>query len=226
MLVHRRMSETLAGEGPARRRWGRLAAFALLALIIAAAALGLWRVGRWLVVQDELEQAPVIVVLSGRMPERAREAAALYQQGYASRVWISRPAGPGRELEELAIPYVGEEFYNARVLMRLGVPPDAIRVLEKPIQNTADEVNEIAAELRHEGINKVILVTTKAHTRRVRLIWRKRVGAGPRAIVRYARGDRYDGAHWWRTTADALDVVRETLGLANAWAGFPVRPAA
>ena len=87
-------------------------------------------------------------------------------------------------------------------------------------------MDEIAAELRREGITKAILVTTKAHTRRVRLIWRKRVGAGPRAIVRYAREDRYDGAQWWRTTADALDVVREVLGLANAWAGFPLRPAA
>ncbi len=219
------MNETLDGERPVRKRRGKLAAYGIVGLFIAAAALGLWRVGRWLVVQDELELAPVIVVLSGRMPERAREAAALYQQGYASRVWISRPAGPGPELEELGIPYVGEEFYNARVLMRLGVPPDAIRVLEKPIQNTAGEVDAIAAELRREGIHKTILVTTKAHTRRVRLIWRKHVGAEPRAIVRYARGDRYDGAHWWRTTADALDVVREVLGLANAWAGFPLKPA-
>jgi uncharacterized SAM-binding protein YcdF (DUF218 family) len=219
------MSKTLDGERPARRRWGRLVACGIFALFIAAAALGFWRVGLWLVVQDELELSPVIVVLSGRMPERAREAAALYQQGYASRVWISRPVGPARELEEMGIPYVGEEFYNARVLMHLGVPPDAIRVLEKPIQNTAGEVDEIASELRREGVNKAILVTTKAHTRRVRLIWRKRVGAGPRAIVRYAREDRYDGAHWWRTTADALDVVREVLGLANAWAGFPLRPA-
>lgn len=216
------MSETLDGERPVRRHWGKLAVFALF---ISAVALGLWRVGRWLVVQDELELAPVIVVLSGRIPERAREAAALYQQGYASQVWISRPAGPGQELEELGIAYVGEEFYNARVLMRLGVPPDAIRVLEKPIQNTASEVDAIAAELRREGIHKTILVTTKAHTRRVRLIWRKRVGAESRAIVRYARADPYDGAHWWRTTADALDVVREVLGLANAWAGFPLKPA-
>ncbi len=218
------MSGTPDGERPARSRRRRLA-YAVLALFIAAAALGVWRVGRWLIVEDELELAPVIVVLSGRMPDRAREAAALYRQGYASQVWISKPAGPGRELEQMGIPHIGEEFYNARVLMRLGVPPGAIRVLEKPIQNTADEVDEIAAELRRDGMRTTILVTTKAHTRRVRLIWRKRVGAEPRAIVRYARGDPYDGAHWWRTTADALDVVREVLGLANAWAGFPLRPA-
>lgn len=219
------MNVPLDAQRPARPRWGRRILYAVFALFIAAAALGIWGVGRWLVVQDELEPAPVIAVLSGRLPERAREAAALYRQGYASQVWITRPAGPGGELEKLGIAYLGEEFYNARVLMRLGVPPDAIRELEKPIQNSTDELDDIAEELRREGFGKAILVTTKAHTRRVRLIWRKRVGADPRAIVRYAREDGYDGAHWWRTTRDALDVVREVLGLANAWAGFPLRPA-
>jgi uncharacterized SAM-binding protein YcdF (DUF218 family) len=219
------MNDALDAERHPGPRWGKRALYAVVALFVAAAALGLWRVGGWLIVQDRLEPAPVIVVLSGRLPERAREAALLYQQGYAGQVWITRPAGPAHELEDLGIAYVGEEFYNARVLMRLGVPPDAIRVLETPIQNTTDEVDEIAAELRHQGIRKTILVTTKAHTRRLRLIWRKRIGADPRAIVRYAREDGYDGAHWWRTTRDALDVVREVLGLANAWMGFPLHPA-
>jgi uncharacterized SAM-binding protein YcdF (DUF218 family) len=194
-------------------------------LLFAGAMLLIRHVGTWLVVQDPLEPAPVIVVLSGRLPERAREAAAIYAQGLSSQVWVSRPISPGPELEAMGIPYVGEEFYNARVLMRLGVPPDAIRVLDHPVRNTLEEVEEIAAELRRTGQEKVIIVTTKAHTRRVRLIWRKRVGAKPRAMVRYARDDDYEGAHWWRTTADALDVVREVLGLANAWSGFPLRPA-
>jgi hypothetical protein len=71
----------------------------------------------------------------------------------------------------------------------------------------------------------VIIVTSKPHTRRVRTIWRKLVGSDPHMMVHYAQDDPYDGAHWWRHTPDALDVVRETLGLLNAWAGFPLRPA-
>jgi hypothetical protein len=42
--------------------------------------------------------------------------------------------------------------------------------------------------------------------------------------VRHPNDDHYDGSHWWRHTRDGLDVVRETLGLFNAWAGFPLRP--
>ncbi len=124
----------------------------------------------------------------------------------------------------MGIGFVGEEFYNQRVLIQLGVPTDAIRVLDKPVINTEQEVLEISDALRQEGGSKVIVVTTKPHTRRVKAIWKRLVGNSPRLMVRYASQDGYDGVHWWRRTSDALDVVRELLGLANAWAGFPVQP--
>src|SRR5438128_1037737 len=138
------------GSRGRRRAW--IAAAALV--VIIAAAWAIRGVGQWLVVQDALEPAQAIVVLSGRMPVRAREAAEIYR----------------------------------------------------------------------EGGSKVIVVTTKPHTRRVKAIWKRLVGNSPRLMVRYASQDGYDGVHWWRRTSDALDVVRELLGLANAWAGFPVQP--
>jgi hypothetical protein len=125
----------------------------------------------------------------------------------------------------LNIPYAGEDFFNARILEHEGVPSGAVRVLEPPINNTADEMRAIAAELAHTNGSAVILVTTKAHTRRVHKLWQKFSGSQGRAIVRAAAGDPFDPAHWWRTTGDALDVVREVLGLLNAWAGLPLHPA-
>ena len=208
------------------RRWrGTLVALAVLVVIATTLAWAVRRVGRWLVVEDALENAQAIVVLSGSMPIRAREAADIYRRGFAPEVWVMRPAGPTEALRQMDIDYVGEEFYNQKALLKLGVPPEAIRVLEEPVVNTEEEVQEIAKELRQDEGKKVILVTSKAHTRRVRAIWKARVGEYPRALVRYASEDGYDGAHWWRNTRDALTVVREVLGLANVWAGFPVRPA-
>lgn len=200
-----------------------------LALAVALAGGVLWvlaRLGSWLIVEDGLEPAHAVVVLSGHMPLGAREAAKLYGQGFAARVWVTHPASPAEELDHMHIDYVGEEFYNQRVLMYLGVPADAIRVLEKPILNTDDEVRVVADELRREEGGKVILVTSKAHTRRVKAIWEVRIGRNPRALVRSASEDRYDGAHWWRNTNDALEATREVMGLANVWAGFPLRPQA
>jgi len=209
-----------------KRRLRRiLIATAALVVLVAGATWVFLRVGQWLVVEDQLEPAQAIVVLSGRMPSRAREAAEIYRQGFAAQVWVTRPVGPAEELQQMDIFYLGEEFYSQKILIHLGVPADAIHILEKPVVNTEEEVLEIAAELRRGEGRKVIVVTSKPHTRRVKAIWKARVGESPRALVRNASGDDYDGAHWWRRTHDALDVVREILGLANAWAGFPMRPA-
>jgi DUF218 domain len=219
-----RFARTRSGAVSRRHRW--ILYLAGLAVVFAGICVwALLHAGEWLVVEDPLTPAYAIVVLSGSMPERAIEAARLYRLNYSSQVWVSQPGSPSAELARLQIPFVGEDFYNERVLIALGVPADAIRILEKPAANTDQEVEEIAQDCRRDGAHTVIVVTSKTHTRRVRLIWNLRVGADPRLIVRYPSTDPFDAAHWWRTTRDAFDVVRETLGIANAWAGFPVHPA-
>lgn len=202
-------------------RWALVISI-FLAILASAALWALLSVGRWLVYEDPIQQAHAIVVLSGSLPDRALEAARIYQQNYAPQVWVSQPVSPAPELEKMHIAYVGEDFYNQKVLMAQGVPADAIRILMDPAANTEQEVDEIARDLRRDEAHAVIIVTSKPHTRRVRLIWDKRVGSDPRAIVRFVSDDSFDPAHWWRSTSDALDVVREVLGIANAMAGFPL----
>ncbi|OLC93532.1 MAG: hypothetical protein DMG35_19045 [Acidobacteria bacterium] len=205
-----------------KRYWAILAAAgcSVLALVLAA-FLG---IGRWLVVEDPLVKARAIAVLSGRMPLRAIEAAKLYRQGYAREIWLTHSSDPGETLEAMGIRYAGEEYYNTRVLIHEGVPPESIHVLDTPIVNTVDEIKLISAALDREKDRSVILVTTKVHTRRVRLLWRKLASKQTRAIARAASDDPFDPRHWWRTSSDVLDVVREVLGLLNAWAGLPLTP--
>jgi uncharacterized SAM-binding protein YcdF (DUF218 family) len=211
---------------PRSRRHILLAACAGILFLLVVIFFG---VGRWLVVEDPLVKSQAIVILSGAMPVRAIEAAKIYRQGYAPEIWLTHSAEPGETLEEMNIPFSGEDHYNRLVLIHEGVPPEAIHVLEPPIVNTADEIRVTAAALSHanaRGVNEtVILVTTKAHTRRVHLLWSRLAPGQGHAIVRAAAGDPFDPRHWWRTTSDALDVVREVLGLLNAWAGLPLHPA-
>jgi uncharacterized SAM-binding protein YcdF (DUF218 family) len=195
----------------------------LLGAMAAGVTVVFLGIGHWLTVEDPLEKAQAIVVLSGRMPVRAMEAARLYRAGYAREIWLTRPAEPGAALQAIHIAYIGEEFYNTRVLMHEGVPENAIRILEQPINNTADEIHVVNTELKARGGFKVILVTTKVHTRRVRALWSRLVDSRMRGIVRASPDDPFQPSHWWRTSTDALDVVRETLGLLNVWAGLPLR---
>jgi uncharacterized SAM-binding protein YcdF (DUF218 family) len=182
--------------------------------------------GQWLMVADPLEPAKAIVVLSGRVPFRAMEAASIYREGLAPEVWLTKEVvGPEEQaLDRLGVALVRGEAYNRAVLERLGVKPEAIRVLAAGVWNTADEMRLVAVELDRVGGNRVIIVTSKAHSRRVRATWAALVGASPKAIIRYAREEPYDANGWWRNTRDALDVSREAFGLMNVWAGFPVRP--
>jgi uncharacterized SAM-binding protein YcdF (DUF218 family) len=181
--------------------------------------------GRWLVIEDQLMKARAIVVLSGAMPLRAMEAAKLYREGYAPEIWLTHSSEPGDTLKEMGIPFAGEDYYNTRILIHEGVPPEAIHVLETSIVNTADEISVIGSALAREKGRTVIIVTTKAHTRRVRVLWRRLAAGNGVAIVRASSSDSFDPPHWWRTTSDALDVVREFLGILNAWAGLPLHPA-
>jgi uncharacterized SAM-binding protein YcdF (DUF218 family) len=182
-------------------------------------------VGRWLVAEDPLRKTDAIAVLSGRIPDRALEAARVYKQGYASRVWLTHSTEPGAALEQLSIPYAGEESYDKQILTHEGVPADVIEILDPAIANTVDEMNTIAGALKRKNLNSVIIVTSKVHTRRVKALWKRLSAHDELAVIHGVSDDSFDPAHWWRTTGDALDVVRELLGLANAWAGLPLRPA-
>jgi len=210
------------GGVPSRRPFLLASAVLVLILVIAAIFFG---VGRWLVVENALERSQAIVVLSGGMPQRALEAVRLFREGYAPQVWLTRPVQPAESLDPMGIPNSGEDYFNDRVLQHEGVPASAIRVLEPRINNTADEMRAIAAEVVREKAELIVIVTSKVHTRRVARLWRQLSAGHTRAIVRGATTDAFDAAHWWRNTHDALDVVREVLGLLNAWAGLPLQPA-
>jgi uncharacterized SAM-binding protein YcdF (DUF218 family) len=208
-----------------KSRWLRWLILMGSLIVLAGAGTTVFRgVGQWLVVEDPPDHADVIVVLSGHLPERAIEASRLYHAGYAARVWVSPPDSPVEELKKLNIPYVGEDFYNEKVLLAQNVQLDAITILENPIANTEEEVGQILADMRRDEFHTAMLVTSKVHTRRVRTIWHKLATPDSRLIVRFANDEAFDSAHWWRHTHEALDVLREVLGLLNAWAGFPLRP--
>jgi len=181
--------------------------------------------GTWLVREDPSQKAQFVVVLSGGLPERALAAADEFKSSAAREVWLTRPLEPGAAMQQLRLPYAGEEQYSRMVLIDRGVPPAAIRMLAPQINNTADELKAVFDELHSQPGAIVIVVTSKAHTRRVRAIWNvvSRGANHGHLLVRAAPQDGFDAGHWWRSTSDILSVVREYLGLLNAWAGLPLR---
>jgi uncharacterized SAM-binding protein YcdF (DUF218 family) len=200
----------------------QLALFVVLVLVIALA--GFRHAGRWLMLDDPLSRADVIFVLSGGMPYRAEEAGKVFGVGYAPELWLSRPNSPVNEMARLGVRFVGEEDYNREILIHEGVPETAVHILPGPVINTEQEVQEASREMRRTGKTRIIIVTSPQHTRRVKALWKTLAGDNLTMMIHAAHDDPFDAEHWWRNTRDVLSVVRETLGLVNAWAGLPVPP--
>jgi uncharacterized SAM-binding protein YcdF (DUF218 family) len=182
------------------------------------------RLGTFLMTADPLRPAQAIVVLGGHLPFRAIEAASLYHAGWAPEVWVTCGAlhAEDEALARMGIDRTPEHIYSREVLQHLGVPARAIRILPERVNNTAEEVRAIAGAMGSGDRKRVILITSKYHSRRVKTIWRA-LGGGHDAIVRYTKDDPFNPDRWWANTGDAMAVARESFGLLNAWAGFPVK---
>jgi len=200
-----------------------LGALALLALSAGFALL--LGVGHWLVKEDSLEKAGAIAVLSGNFPARALEAASLFRNGFAGEIWLTHPGPQSDALTQMGIHYPGEADFNYQVLRRQGVPAKAIHVLGAPVINTSDELEVISSALLQKQGASVIIVTNKAHTRRVHELWNRFDSARGKIIVHGIANDDFQPSAWWTRTGDTHQVVHEIFGMINVWAGLPMQSA-
>ena len=178
-----------------------------------------------LIVEDPLEPAGAIVVLTGGEPFRDLEAAALYRAGWAPKVVVTRETESARDrgLRQLGITVPNNADIGRQVLLLQGVPEDAIVTPPRTALNTVEELQGAYALLAAEG-KPIIFVTTRIHTRRVGVVWHQISGGTPKGIVRYARSDPFDPESWWRTRDGLIALPREYQTLANQLFGTPARP--
>jgi len=183
-------------------------------------------VGKWLVLEDPLRPAVALAVLGGKMPFRAMAAAELYRSGYAPEIWLPGPEGAAEHepIKRMGFtPYEPDLYY--KVLERLGVPRQAVRVLSPSVvKNTREEIALIAQALRKAGGGRVIIMTSPTHTRRVRAIWGRAAWPLDESIIRYTRHEPRELRleQWWEQEEERGVVIREVGGLIDTWLGFPM----
>jgi uncharacterized SAM-binding protein YcdF (DUF218 family) len=194
----------------------------IAAPLILILALLVPRVGAWLVVADPLEKSDAIVVLGGTMYERPLEAIDLLNDGWAPRIYLFREIADWGEVELLkrGIPYTRSVDVQIDAMVRLGVPRDAIHVLDQA-NSTAEESTHVVRLVTRERYSRVIIVTSKQHTRRARLVMRRRLdGTGVQVIVRPSRYDLSPVDRWWSNRSTLRFTVFETQRLLGYWIGI------
>ena len=190
-----------------------------LGLFLVLAGLIAWFLfygGRFLQREDPLQKADAIFVLAGTRVERPLEAIDLYKEGWAPVIVLS----PGRlevsesVLEERGVRFPRESDLVRNAMVQLGVPREAFLPTTGYVDNTAEEANLLRAMVKAHHWHRVIVVTSKYHTRRARFAFRRgleHTGAVP--IMRASRYDPSDPARWWRIRSDLRFAGTEWLKL-------------
>jgi uncharacterized SAM-binding protein YcdF (DUF218 family) len=193
----------------------------ILAPILILSTFALSRLGSFLVREDPVGNADAIIVLGGTMFERQLEAVDLYRAGLATRICLFREISDYGELELMArgVPYLRSVDIQIDAMTRLGIPREAITILDEA-NSTADEADHVFDLVTREHFSRILIVTSKQHTRRARLVMNRRLAPlGTTVIVRASRYDKSDAEHWWRNRSTLRFTLFESQRLFGYWIG-------
>ncbi len=184
---------------------------ALFIFVSFTAAATLYSAARWLHHADAPQNSDAIVVLSGDIT-RIFEAAQLYHDGYAPKIYISAAVrDPSLKLlEREGIAFPDMDAIARQILVRKGVPESAIAWLAKDMVSTATEAQATRA-LVSRGERRLLVITSPHHTRRTGIIFHN---AMPDADIRVV-ATRFETfpEKWWADQLAARNVLLEVAKL-------------
>ena len=200
-----------------KKRWVKI----LLAVLGIAILVFLFRfpvmrgAGRFLIDEDELSKAEVMFVLAGGAEDRGKEAAELVADGWTSQIVCTG--------EEDAIPvhwpdeWMSMGEFTKFTIVANGVDSNAVRLIDAG-SSTWEEKNLIMEDCRKNNWKKIIVLSSRMHTNRVRMVFEKPCReAGIELIIRGARDSRFDENEWWENEDGMIFVTNEFIKTIYYW---------
>jgi uncharacterized SAM-binding protein YcdF (DUF218 family) len=144
---------------------------------------------------DAIAQADAIVVLDGRSDLRPRAAGELYKRGLARRILV-----PDRK------------EINRTMLLRSGIPSEAILSYGNGVSSTYDEANAVNDWATQRKTKRIIVITELFGGLRVRWIFNRVLrGSGAGVPVLALTPEQYNMDNWWQTHEGLLVFRSEVV---------------
>ncbi|MBW1769206.1 MAG: YdcF family protein, partial [Deltaproteobacteria bacterium] len=175
--------------------------------------------GRFLVFDEDSVPSDAVIVLNTGVEYSPRliEAARLFRDGFARKVVINgnRKTDVLRGLEKRGFKRCCTWYEDSlRILSLYGVSRDkVVYISAEDAYDTVTEAEAVGKELLKKGFTRIIITTSKYHTRRARYIWKKMYGGKLAICSVSAKTDPYDPRGWWRQGRQ----VRWVLAEYGAW---------
>lgn len=184
--------------------------------------------GNFLIREDSLQKADMIFVLGGDSYDRGNLAVELFKQGYSGKITCSGENIPTL-LKALEISYTEAEITKINILSALASadsaettekeyktalhPDSSVNILQKGT-STMEEITAIKDYCQEKKLNKIILITSKFHTRRVRLVCKKIFREEkPELIITGVPSSTYSEESWWKSEEGLIMVNNEYVKL-------------
>lgn len=206
---------------PTKAKKRRIFLGTCLGLLLLAAVLHrpiLRAIGDFLVVEDDLTQVDAMFVLSGNPFDRGREAARLYHDGWSPTV-VCLGGEHNPALELYGIDDLTHES-TRRVLQAQGVPVSAIDSLPEGT-STYEEFVAIAQYSKARQYDKVMVVSSRYHTRRIDAFFRLRLHLeGIDMVLRGSPETDIDEQAWWQSEPGLIFVNNEYIKYFYYWTRY------
>lgn len=172
----------------------------------------LTRLGGYLIVQQPLKKADLIVCMPGRPIERGLAAAEVFKRGFAPKIFVPAEGPPdGNEvLKERGINYPEESDLLIMMLHGLGVPRSACITADHPVGSAFEEAQMVRDLAVSKGYRSFIIVTSPAQTRCTWLIFKKAFEKEDVKIIMVPSGySNFKADDWWKRGKYVKEVIVE-----------------
>jgi uncharacterized SAM-binding protein YcdF (DUF218 family) len=146
----------------------------------------------WAVSDQATTPADAVAVLAGG-DDRPRMAVQLYRSGLVSRILL-------------------DDDDDRRLVHNLNIPPQAVEMFGKGLNNTYEEACALAAWAEKNGAQHIIVPTELFPSRRVKWIFAREFNSVPdKVIVDVLPIPKYTADNWWRSTEGRDEFATEIV---------------
>lgn len=172
-------------------------------------------VATFLIVEDSLQKADAMFVLSGSGYVRGNEAAKIFRKGFVPKI-VCTGGNPEIEFMAFGIDTLESDLTVANI-RRLGVPDSAIVEIREDT-STREEAAIILSYCQQNNLKQIIVLSSLIHTRRINSVFRKKFEeAGIKLIVRGAHMEDAPKIPWWQDEESMIEVNNEWMKTFCYW---------
>ena len=170
------------------------------------------KLGQYLIVEHKAKRADLIVCLAGGDVERPLATVDAYEQGLAPYVFRAREEKPdGLDYLKKKVKDYPTGFDLFELVMRgFDIPDKVILASDKSVDSTMDEARLVRKVVLDRGFKSVIIITSRIHSRRAWLIFKKVFQDDKVEIISLpSRYQLFNPKDWWKKRKYVREVIIE-----------------